>query len=128
MGRETFLGLTRKQFDILLLLASAPETVVFRRDLIAAVRADEWAISTRTVDTHVSALRAKLGEGWITTVRGVGYRLEDTSRATPPPGRTGPGKCAHGTGSWEHDSGPPGVTPRVGGYFSPSGGAPSGGV
>ena len=88
---EEPLELTRKEFDILLLLASVPETVVSRRDLIAAVWAGEWAISTRTVDTHVSALRAKLGEGWITTVRGVGYRLEDTSRTTPPPGRAGPG-------------------------------------
>ncbi len=88
---ERPLELTRKEFDILLLLASAPETVVSRRNLIAAVWADEWAISTRTVDTHVSALRAKLGEGWITTVRGVGYRLEEPSRTTPPPGRAGPG-------------------------------------
>ena len=83
--REAWLGerpleLTRKEFDILLLLASAPETVISRRNLIAGVWADEWAISTRTVDTHVSALRAKLGEGWITTVRGVGYRLEDAAR------------------------------------------------
>ncbi|MFE2069958.1 response regulator transcription factor [Streptomyces sp. NPDC059467] len=73
------LELTRKEFDILLLLASAPETVVSRRDLIARVWTDEWAISTRTVDTHVSALRAKLGDGWIVTVRGVGYRLEDAA-------------------------------------------------
>lgn len=82
---EQSLELTRKEFDILLLLASAPETVISRRDLIAAVWVDDWAISTRTVDTHVSALRGKLGEGWITTVRGVGYRLEDTYRAMPAP-------------------------------------------
>ncbi|MEU9453557.1 response regulator transcription factor [Streptomyces sp. NPDC048277] len=92
-AREAWVGgrqleLTRKEFDILLLLASAPETVVSRRDLIARVWADEWAISTRTVDTHVSALRAKLGDGWIVTVRGVGYRLED---AAPPPARAGVG-------------------------------------
>jgi DNA-binding response OmpR family regulator len=86
---EQPLDLTRKEFDILLLLASTPETVISRRDLIARVWTDEWAISVRTVDTHVSALRAKLGVGWITTVRGVGYRLEDASGAAPPPGRAG---------------------------------------
>lgn len=80
--REVRLGeraveVTRKEFDILLLLASVPETVVSRRDLIAKVWADEGPISSRAVDTHVSTLRTKLGDGWIVTVRGVGYRLGD---------------------------------------------------
>ncbi|MEW2319459.1 response regulator transcription factor [Streptomyces bauhiniae] len=80
------LELTRKEYDILLTLVAAPDSVIARRDLIARVWADEGAISTRTVDTHVSALRAKLGEGWIVTVRGVGYRLQDaTARAVPAP-------------------------------------------
>lgn len=69
-------NVTRKEFDLLYLLASLSQTVVSRRDLMARVWADEWAVSSRTVDTHVSTLRAKLGEGdWIVTVRGVGYRL-----------------------------------------------------
>jgi DNA-binding response OmpR family regulator len=81
MSRQVLVGdrvvnLTRKEFDLLYLLASLPQTVVSRRELMARVWADEWFVSSRTVDTHISALRSKLGAGdWIVTVRGVGYRL-----------------------------------------------------
>ncbi|QKW06544.1 response regulator transcription factor [Streptomyces sp. NA04227] len=66
--------LTRKEFDVLLLLASHPDTVIPRKRLLQQVWGDSW--SRRTIDTHVSSLRGKLGNsGWIVTVRGVGYRL-----------------------------------------------------
>ncbi|MFF3326636.1 response regulator transcription factor [Streptomyces sp. NPDC002889] len=75
---ERIIDVTRKEFDLLHLLASLPETVVSRKDLMSKVWADESAVSTRTIDTHVSTLRSKLGDGdWIVTVRGVGYRLGD---------------------------------------------------
>ncbi|WP_225851229.1 response regulator transcription factor [Streptomyces sp. HPF1205] len=86
-GRQVRVGdrvveVTRKEFDLLYLLASVPQTVVTRRELMAKVWADEWAISSRTVDSHVSTLRNKLGGGdWIVTVRGVGYRLGDVDQA-----------------------------------------------
>lgn len=65
---------TRKEFDLLFLLASHPETVIPRKRLMQQVWGDSW--SRRTVDTHVSSLRSKLGaSGWIITVRGVGFRL-----------------------------------------------------
>lgn len=67
---------TRKEFDLLHLLASVPQSVLTRRDLMARVWSDDWAASSRTVDTHISTLRSKLGCGdWIVTVRGIGYRL-----------------------------------------------------
>ncbi|MGW5400212.1 response regulator transcription factor [Streptomyces sp. NPDC003952] len=66
--------LTRKEFDLLCLLAQHPNTVVPRRHLLQQVWGDSW--SRRTVDTHVSSVRGKLGDpGWILTVRGVGFRL-----------------------------------------------------
>lgn len=68
--------LTRKEFDLLHLLASPPGQVFSRREIMAMIWDDTWAASSRTVDTHVSTLRSKLGSGkWIITVRGVGYRL-----------------------------------------------------
>ncbi|BFP53200.1 response regulator transcription factor [Streptomyces sp. CMC78] len=68
--------LTRKEFDLLYLLASQPGTVVPRRQIMAQVWGDAWTPQGRTVDTHVSTLRGKLGSSkWITTVRGVGFRL-----------------------------------------------------
>ena len=71
-GREV--GLTRKEFDLLHLLASHPDTVIPRKRLLQQVWGDTW--SRRTIDTHVSSVRGKLGDaGWITTVRGVGFKF-----------------------------------------------------
>jgi DNA-binding response OmpR family regulator len=70
------LDLTRKEFDLLLLLASRVDSVVSRRQIMAQVWEDTWSPHGRTVDTHVSTLRSKLGSyDWIVTVRGVGFRL-----------------------------------------------------
>ncbi len=67
---------TRKEFDLLHLLASQPETVISRRQLMVQVWDDSWSRPGRTLDTHVSSLRNKLGSSsWIVTVRGVGFRL-----------------------------------------------------
>jgi DNA-binding response OmpR family regulator len=68
------IDVTRKEFDLLCLLASHPDTVIPRKQIMHLVWGDTW--SRRTVDTHVSSLRSKLGcSGWIITVRGVGFRL-----------------------------------------------------
>ncbi|MFI9782953.1 response regulator transcription factor [Kitasatospora sp. NPDC051984] len=68
--------MTRKEFDLLHLLAAQPETVVSRRQLMTQVWDDSWSRPGRTIDTHVSSLRNKLGSSsWIITVRGVGFRL-----------------------------------------------------
>jgi DNA-binding response OmpR family regulator len=78
-SREVTVGgvavaLTRKEFDVLFLLASHPGAVIPRRQLLQQVWGDSW--SRRTIDTHVSSLRGKLGASeWIVTVRGVGFRL-----------------------------------------------------
>ncbi|MFK4070925.1 response regulator transcription factor [Streptomyces sp. NPDC029674] len=77
--REVRLGgrsitVTRKEFDLLHLLAAQPEAVITREQLMREVWAGSW--SRRTVDTHVSSLRAKLGSReWIVTVHGVGFRI-----------------------------------------------------
>ncbi|MET9520722.1 response regulator transcription factor [Streptomyces sp. NPDC002994] len=68
--------LTRKEFDLLQLLASQPGTVISRRQLMSKVWDDTWSHRGRTIDTHVSSLRGKLGSSsWIINVRGVGFRL-----------------------------------------------------
>lgn len=68
--------LTPKEFDLLFLLASQSGATVSRRQLLSQVWDDEWSHRGRTIDTHVSSLRNKLGSSrWIVTVRGVGFRL-----------------------------------------------------
>lgn len=72
---------TRKEFDLLHLLASHPDTVIPRKRIMHQVWGDSW--SRRTVDTHVSSLRSKLGAScWIITIRGVGFRLGQESLDT----------------------------------------------
>ena len=67
--------LTPTEFDLLLCLAATPGAVVTRERLLAEVWGWPGASGTRTVDSHVKALRAKVGADWIRTVHGVGYAL-----------------------------------------------------
>ncbi|MDT0615384.1 response regulator transcription factor [Streptomyces lancefieldiae] len=67
---------TAKEFDLLYALATHPEKVISRKELMVKIWERDAAESSRTIDTHVSSLRAKLGDSeWIVTVRGVGYRI-----------------------------------------------------
>lgn len=67
--------LTFKEFELLKLLVSRRGTVLTRDEILAAVWNYDFAGETRTVDMHIKALRQKLGEGYITTVRSVGYKM-----------------------------------------------------
>ena len=74
----TELHLTPTEFDLLGALAAAPGQVLTRERLLAEVWGwDGGAGATRTVDSHVKALRAKIGSERVRTVHGVGYALEE---------------------------------------------------
>jgi DNA-binding response OmpR family regulator len=78
------LELTRKEFDLLYLLASRPGRVVSKRQLLAEVWDQPLGGDDKTVDVHISWLRRKLGESageprYIRTVRGGGVKLVDPS-------------------------------------------------
>lgn len=69
-------GLTRKEFQVLALLAGARGAVCTRNRIVAEVWGRSWAGANRTLDVHVATLRTKLGRPeLVQTVRGVGYRL-----------------------------------------------------
>ena len=70
--------LTPTEFDLLVRLASTPRLVLTRETLLADVWDWADASGTRTVDSHIKALRRKLGPGLIRTVHGVGYSAEPT--------------------------------------------------
>lgn len=79
------MDLTRVEFDLLACLLGAPGRVFTRAQLIDRVWGDGFAITDRTVDSHVKGLRKKVAEaggdaGLIETVRGVGYRVTDRPR------------------------------------------------
>ena len=68
--------LTPTEFDLLWVLASRPGVVLSREQLLAEVWGYRDGSGVRTVDSHVRALRRKLGPGLIRTVHGVGYAAE----------------------------------------------------
>ena len=67
--------LTYKEFELLRLLCAHRGMVLTRDNILQAVWDYDFAGETRTVDMHVKTLRQKLGEEYITTVRGVGYKM-----------------------------------------------------
>jgi DNA-binding response OmpR family regulator len=72
------LELRRMEYQLLLHLASDPRRVFTRHELLKAVWGYRSIGNTRTLDSHASRLRRKLGvagERWIISVWGVGYRL-----------------------------------------------------
>jgi len=86
----SILELTRVEFDVLSCLLEQPGRVYSRAELIGRVWGDGFAITDRTIDSHVKALRKKVAEagaepGLIETVRGVGYRVTDAPSALKEP-------------------------------------------
>lgn len=72
----TTISLTRKEFDLLALLAQRPGVVFRREQIISEVWRTSWEGTGRTLEVHVASLRSKLRmPALIETVRGVGYRL-----------------------------------------------------
>ena len=67
--------LTYKEFELLKLLCTRRGVALTRDEILQAVWDYDYTGETRTVDMHVKALRQKLGEDVITTVRGVGYKM-----------------------------------------------------
>jgi len=68
--------LTSMEFDLLYLLATQPGMVFSREQLLDKIWGSEYFGDLRVVDVHISHLRSKLGNRFISTARGVGYRFE----------------------------------------------------
>ncbi|MFE6836018.1 response regulator transcription factor [Streptomyces sp. NPDC057705] len=81
----TDVPLTRKEFDLLALLAQRPGVVFRREQIISEVWRTSWEGTGRTLEVHVASLRSKLRmPALIETVRGVGYRLVTPTAPTAP--------------------------------------------
>lgn len=67
--------LPKKEFELLALLASRPE-IVFERDIILEkVWGTDIVVGDRTIDVHIRKLREKIGDNYIKTVKGIGYKF-----------------------------------------------------
>lgn len=69
--------LPRKEFELLFFLASRKGRVLDRQTLLNKVWGDNIYVVDRTVDVHVRKIREKLGDHYIETVKGVGYRFKE---------------------------------------------------
>lgn len=84
IDRETYLvyqrgervSLAKKEFELLYLLASKPGKVYTREVILKNIWEDSVVVTNRTIDVHIRKVREKLGENYISTVKGVGYKFD----------------------------------------------------
>ena len=70
------ISLARKQFELLVLLASKPGKVFLRNEILERIWGTEVIVGGRTIDVHIRKIRQKLRIDCIKTVKGVGYKFE----------------------------------------------------
>jgi two-component system alkaline phosphatase synthesis response regulator PhoP len=69
--------LPKKEFELLALLFSKPGNVFTRETILAKVWGDDIVVGDRTIDVHIRKLREKIGDHYIKTIKGVGYKLNN---------------------------------------------------
>ena len=74
-GKE--LTLPKKEFELLALLMSKPDKVFGREEIFTNVWGDDIIVGDRTIDVHIRKLREKIGDRYIKTLKGVGYKFVD---------------------------------------------------
>jgi two-component system alkaline phosphatase synthesis response regulator PhoP len=72
---EKEINLPKKEFELLYFLAQNPNKVFSREDLLQNIWGSDVYVLARTVDVHIRKVREKIGEDYITTVKGVGYKF-----------------------------------------------------
>ncbi|MBU2995227.1 response regulator transcription factor [Cellulophaga baltica] len=75
IAEGTKIILPKKEFELLALLASSPNKIFKRKEILNKVWKDN-EVSSRTVDVHITKLRKKIGESHLKTMTGVGYKFE----------------------------------------------------
>lgn len=68
--------LPKKEFELLFLLASAPNRVFLREEIFKSVWGDDVVVGDRTIDVHIRRIREKIKSENIRTIKGVGYKYE----------------------------------------------------
>jgi two-component system alkaline phosphatase synthesis response regulator PhoP len=70
------ISLPKKEFELLALLASKPGKVFTRESILDKVWGGDVVVGDRTIDVHIRKLREKIGEDFIKTIKGIGYKFE----------------------------------------------------
>lgn len=73
---EKVIELPRKEFKLIYLLASKTGKVFTREKILSAVWGTDVIVNDRTIDVHIRKLREKIGNQYIKTIKGIGYKIE----------------------------------------------------
>ncbi len=73
---EVEITLPKKEFKLLALLATKPGKVFTREIILQQIWGEEVIVGDRTIDVHIRKIREKLGNDYIKTIKGIGYKLE----------------------------------------------------
>ena len=73
---EVEIELAKKEFELLLLLASKPGKVFTREEIFHKIWGTDVIVGNRTIDVHIRKLRKKIGDDYIRTIKGIGYKFE----------------------------------------------------
>ncbi len=74
-GKEK-IELAKKEFELLYLLAGRPGKVFTREEIFNKIWGTDVIVGNRTIDVHIRKLREKIGDNYIKTIKGIGYRFE----------------------------------------------------
>ncbi len=69
-------GLAKKEFELISLLASKPGKVFKRNEILSKIWGNDVIVGDRTIDVHIRKLREKIGDSYIQTMKGVGYKFD----------------------------------------------------
>jgi two-component system alkaline phosphatase synthesis response regulator PhoP len=70
------INLPKKEFELIALIASKPGKVFTREDILKTIWGEDVVVGDRTIDVHIRKLREKIGDAYIRTIKGVGYKFE----------------------------------------------------
>jgi len=74
--KDELIQLAKKEFELLTLLASKPGKVFTREEIFSKIWGSDVIVGNRTIDVHIRKLREKIGDNFIRTIKGIGYKFE----------------------------------------------------
>lgn len=76
VSTQEVIVLAKKEFELLCLLVSRPGKVFTREEIFRQVWGNDVIVGNRTIDVHIRKIREKIGEDYIKTIKGIGYKFE----------------------------------------------------
>lgn len=75
-GSDDKITLAKKEFELLCLLTSKPGKVFTREEIFNKIWGSNVIVGNRTIDVHIRKIREKVGEDYIITIKGIGYKFD----------------------------------------------------